>query len=278
MAKCVNQWPHPRHIIGFTMVMTFYATMLIAFQPLVSAIGFSTLRPATIVPFIGSFLVGPMVSGLSSALGGGLADAFSGYRSELFLLCPAHFLLGFLPFKLWRVWTQKSPVPRRFLDVTHFLCLSALVYGAFSLILGWSIDFFDLAPFGIVANLVFVNNWVIAVLFCPMLLALLYPRRFKWSFKESVSENHAPKRSKKQWMGCILMIFAIVSGFVIGNVFSWQEMAVGIAPSSAQTVLDLEDMAGEVTQRNWHSTKVYLMPSILMLFMGTFLLSFKQTS
>jgi energy-coupling factor transport system substrate-specific component len=83
------------------------------------------------------------------------------------------------------------------------------------------VDLFGLVPFGALAPIITLNNFIAAAILGPFLLWLLYPRAKRWDILwTEIMEPDEISRASHPWIGAILMWIGGMGGLVVGVAIS----------------------------------------------------------
>ncbi len=192
---------------------------------------FGTFGLGSIPGFIGNFLYGYIPYKMWQSIGKGVPVAksyFSPLKSSVIALVSA-FVIGLIA---WFVsYTYKLPqkntitiiiIPAaivflvlRFLSVQYFLILLT-ASAACGVFIGWGVHALGLVPFSVLANIITLNNFVVAAVLVPLLIPPIYPviKRLGLIYTDIMDEADL---SKPRMLGSILMIIGVIGGLVVGN-------------------------------------------------------------
>ncbi len=110
MKELVTMWNNTRMIVLTAVVAAVYAAVLIPFKVAVPIIpGFTEVRPGNVIPIVCSLMFGP-AGAWGSAIGNTIADAFGTFGPGTFFGFIGNFLLGLIPYKMWRALGKGEPV------------------------------------------------------------------------------------------------------------------------------------------------------------------------
>lgn len=161
-------------------IAAVYAAALIPFMELVIVPGFTTVRPANVLPVVLSLLFGPAAA-WGSAFGNLFADAFGGtltWGSAFGFV--GNFFYGFVAYRLWgnlgALSSGEEPDMRSFRQVAEYLVVALVAAAGTGAIIGWGLDVLGLLPFSVLATIITINNFLPSAVLGPPLLYLLYPR------------------------------------------------------------------------------------------------------
>lgn len=252
-------------IVLVAITAALYAAILIPFKVTIPLIpGFTEVRPAIVIPVICSLLFGPAAA-WGAAFGNFIGDALGGTLGlgSIFGFL-GNFLYGYIPYKLWgRLGPLSSGGGLDFRTRTgkataEYVTVTLIASLACGLIIGWGVELLGLVPFAALANIIAVNNFVVASILGPILLAAIYPRMKRWGvvYKEIMDEKDLA-RPRLTALGISLLAAGVISGFILGNLIAlgfYRSAPFGTGP------------AGEM------GISLGLLPSILLVLIGSFLL------
>ena len=152
---------------------------------------------------------------------------------------PANFLYGFIPYKAWEALTDADPVPRGPASWVAFVSVVLLASAVCALTVGWGINLLGFVPFSVLGNIILVNNFVVAVVLTPFLLAVIYPRvkRGQLLYRDIMQRaapigGRRPHRARRR-LGLAVVVVATVAGMVLGNLLSTGQLQLPFLTSSA---------------------------------------------
>ena len=219
MRDAVAMWRNTRLVVLAAVSASLYAALLIPFKVLPLIPGVTELRPANAVPVVCSFLFGP-AGAWGAAIGNLIGDFFGGIGPGDFFGFAANFLYGFLPYRAWRMLSTEDPLPRSLPQWAAFVAVVALAAAACAVVVGWGLNGLGFVPFAVLANIVFFNNFVMAVVLSPLLLLAIYPRVKRAGLRYDDVAKTPPRRGLSCWVGLAAVVLGTVGGFVVGNLIS----------------------------------------------------------
>ena len=212
-------WRNTRLVVLAAMSASLYAALLIPFKVLPLIPGVTELRPANAVPVVCSFLFGP-AGAWGAAIGNLIGDFFGGIGPGDFFGFAGNFLYGFLPYAAWRAVSAEDPLPRTVRQWIAFVGVVALAAGACALIIGWGLNTLGFVPFALLANIIFINNFLMAAVLSPLLLLALYPRVKQAGLRyDDLAGPPAHPRAVRV-LALAAVVAGTVGGFVIGTLLS----------------------------------------------------------
>jgi energy-coupling factor transport system substrate-specific component len=258
--ELVAMWRNTRMVVLTAISASVYAAILIPFKVLPIIPGVTEFRPANAVPVVCSFLFGP-AGAWGAAIGNVIGDFFGGIGPGDLFGFVGNFLYGLIPYKVWEAITDSDPLPRTLGMWIAFVATVLLASAACALSVGWGINLLGFVPFSVLGNIILVNNFLVAVVLTPLLLAVIYPRvkRGHLLYRDVMRR---PARSR--WgrrLGLVLVVTATVGGMVLGNLLSAGRVSVPFLP---QGLTASTTRAAEVG--------VGLLPVMVVLVIGVLLL------
>jgi energy-coupling factor transport system substrate-specific component len=221
MRDIIDMWGNTRMVVLTAMTASLYAAILIPFKVLPIIPGVTEFRPANAVPVICSFLFGP-AGAWGSAIGNVIGDFFGGLGPGDFFGFFGNFLYGYVPYRVWAaIMGERDPVPQSPLQWIVFFGVVALASAACALTIGWGINLLGFVPFSVLANIIFVNNLLVAAVLTPFLLAVIYPRVKSAKLRYLDVLGSPVRRSLPvRALGLTLVVCAIVGGMYAGTLLS----------------------------------------------------------
>jgi energy-coupling factor transport system substrate-specific component len=253
-------WGNTRLVVLTAISASLYAAILIPFKVLPIIPGVTEFRPANAIPVVCSFLFGP-AGAWGAAIGNVIGDFFGGMGPGDLFGFLGNFFYGFIPYKAWEALTDEDPVPHSLRTWIKFVAVVLLASAACALTIGWGINLLGFVPFSVLANIILVNNFVVAVILTPFLLAVLHPRLKRGRLLYRDIAPARPRRSRTtRRFGLALVATATFGGLILGNLISTGAWVVpGLTAGGASATGALEVGVG-------------LLPVILLLLLATALL------
>lgn len=221
----VDMWGNTRMVVLTAISASLYAAILIPFKVLPIIPGVTEFRPANAVPVVCSFLFGP-AGAWGAAIGNVIGDFFGGIGPGDLFGFLGNFLYGLIPYKVWEAITDSDPVPHTPGMWIAFVGTVLLASAVCALTIGWGINLLGFIPFSVLGNIILINNFLVAVVLTPFLLAVIYPRvkRGKLLYRDIM-----PRPPRFRWsrrLGVAIVVFATVAGMVLGNLLSSGRLAL----------------------------------------------------
>jgi energy-coupling factor transport system substrate-specific component len=225
MREAIAVWRNTRLVVLTAMSASLYAGLLIPFKVLPLIPGVTELRPANAIPVVCSFLFGPAAA-WGAAIGNLIGDFFGGIGPGDFFGFVGNFLYGLVPYMGWRAISAAEPLPRSPAQWILFAAVVALGAGVCALTVGWGLNLLGFVPFAVLANIVFFNNFVMAVALSPLLLLALYPRVRQAGLRyEDIAHVRIRHRALRR-TGLVIIALATIGGFVAGNLLSTGQIEI----------------------------------------------------
>ncbi|MCJ7821501.1 MAG: QueT transporter family protein [Armatimonadetes bacterium] len=185
MRDLLAVWGNTRLVVQVAVTAALYAAVLIPFKAIAVIIpGVTEVRPANAIPIVFSLLFGPAAA-WGSAFGNPIGDMLGG---TLTTGSPfgfvGNFLYGYIPYRAWgahrlaRREAGQSPLSGR--GVVEYVLVGGLASVVCGVFVGWGAELVGLAPFKVLGPTISLNNFLMAAVLGPPLLAALYPRVRKW--------------------------------------------------------------------------------------------------
>lgn len=233
MRDLIVMWGNTRMVVLTAMSASLYAAILIPFKVLPLIPGVTEFRPANAIPVVCSLLFGP-AGAWGAAIGNTIGDFFGGLGPGDLFGFFGNLLYGMVPYKLWQACTDSDPVPRSLGAWLGFSVVIALAAGSCGLVIGWGLNLLGFIPFVILGNIVFFNNFVVAVVLAPLLLFAIYPRvkRGRLRYVDIMPEAR-PSRRPIRWLGVAIVVTAVPLGFAVGNLISTGRLSLPLVGAVA---------------------------------------------
>ena len=261
MRDLIDMWRNTRMVVLTAMSASLYAAILIPFKVLPIIPGVTEFRPANAVPVICSLLFGP-AGAWGSAIGNVIGDFFGGLGPGDLFGFFGNFLYGFVPYRVWTaIMGDRDPVPQTPAEWIVFVGVIALASGACALSIGWGINLLGFVPFSVLGNIIFLNDFLVAVVLTPILLTVIYPRVKSAKLRYVDVLATRPRRPVIiRSIGLMLVGGAISAGMVLGNLLSTGQVVPPFL------------VAAEATSTHALAVGIGLVPPIALLLLGLFLL------
>ena len=224
MREVVTMWRHTKMVVLVALTAAVYAAILIPLKGIPLIPGFTEIRPANVVPVVFSLLFGP-AGAWGSAFGNLIGDFFGTLGLGSIFGFVGNFFYGLAPYKLWgRMGPLSSVQPleaRSGKQLVEYLLVAFLASVSCAVIISWGVDLFGLVPFGVLAPIITLNNFIAAAILGPFLLWLMYPRARRWDILwTEIMEPGEISHAARPWVGVSLMWMGGIGGLVVGVAIS----------------------------------------------------------
>jgi energy-coupling factor transport system substrate-specific component len=227
MRDLIEMWGNTRMVVLTAMSASLYAAILIPFKVLPIIPGVTEFRPANAVPVVCSFLFGP-AGAWGAAIGNVIGDFFGGIGPGDLFGFAGNFLYGLIPYKAWAALTDSDPVPQTPLAWVAFVGVVLVASAACAVTIGWGINLLGFVPFSVLGNIILINNFLVAAVLTPLLLAVLYPRvkRGRLLYRDIIAPPASGRRRWQRRLGLALVVAATAGGMILGNGLSTGHLSV----------------------------------------------------
>ena len=224
MREVLTMWRHTKMVVLVALTAAVYAAILIPLKGIPLIPGFTELRPANVVPVVFSLLFGP-AGAWGSAFGNIIGDFFGTLGLGSIFGFVGNFFYGLVPYKLWgKMGPLSSGQPldaRSGRQVLEYLLVAFLASASCAVIISFGTELFGLVPFGILASVITLNNFLWAALLGPFLLWLMFPRAKRWDILwTEIMEPGEISHATRPWIGCVLMWVGGIGALVLGVTIS----------------------------------------------------------
>lgn len=238
MKELFTMWKHTRMVVLTAVTASVYAAVLIPFKPIPIIPGFTEIRPANVLPIICSLMFGPAAA-WGSAFGNLIGDFFGTLGPGSIFGFLGNFLYGFIPYKVWRILSREDPIIKGGKQLLKYLFLVFLASSVCGVVIGWGVDVLGLVPFAALANIITINDFLVASILGPFLLIIIYPRIKRWGLLYSdILEERELSKKNLSGVGLILISVGGLGGIVLGNLISlgiyrWGLLGAGFIKGAA---------------------------------------------
>ncbi|MEW6687233.1 MAG: QueT transporter family protein [Candidatus Edwardsbacteria bacterium] len=252
MKEVFSMWENTRMIVLTALTAAVYAAVLIPLKPIPIIPGFTEIRPANVFPVVCSLLFGPAAA-WGAAFGNLIGDFFGTLGLGSIFGFIGNFLFGYIPYRAFRCLTGNTASRLdSFSKLLFYLLVTLLASLICGVVIGWGVDLLGLVPFAFLGNIIVLNNFLVAAILGPLVLALLYKRVERWGLLYSeIMSTEERSSGKFSGLGLLLLSLGGISALIIGNYVS-----LGI----------LDKVPGQL------SLSLSLWPSILLIIVGSLLI------
>ncbi len=227
-------WQDSRMVVLCAISAALYAAVLVPFKVVPFIPGITELRPANAIPVVCSFLFGPAAA-WGAAIGNLIGDFFGGVGPGDIFGFAGNLVYGYVPYKLWEIVASgRPPLPRSAADFLRYalVCLAASLLCAD--LIGWGDNMLALRPFGVLGNIIVVNNMLAALVLSPLLLLAVYPRveRGRLLYRDILGVAQRRPGGLMQAVGVVLLLCGELGAWLVGNLVSTGRLNLGLLPAS----------------------------------------------
>lgn len=217
MREAITMWKYTRMVVLVALTAAMYAAVLIPFKLLPIIPGITELRPANVFPVICSLMFGP-AGAWGAAFGNLIGDLMGGtYGLGSYFGMLGNFLLGYIPYRLWRILTSKEPGAWSPTMLVRYLYVTLIASIACGVTVGWGLDTLGLVPFHVLAPLISINNFITAGILGPLLLPVLYSRVKQWGLLyHDVMDPADLSKGRLPHVAHVIMVVALFGSLYVG--------------------------------------------------------------
>ena len=227
MRDLLEVWRNTRMVVLVALTAGLYAAFLIPFKPIPLIPGITEVRPANVVPIVCALLFGPAAA-WGSAFGNLIGDFFGTLGPGSLFGFVGNFLYAYVPYRVWGAHRAASKGTQQGLmtgrGLVEYVLVTALASLVCAVIIGWGCELFALAPGFLVANIIALNNFLVAAVLGPPLVLALYPRVRRWGLLYwQILEREPVRRSVRVSLGAVLCWVGCGTALVVGNTTVFQQ-------------------------------------------------------
>ncbi len=178
------------------------------------------VRPANAIPIVFALLFGPAAA-WGAAFGNLIGDFFGTLTLGSIFGFLGNFLYAYVPYRAWGVHRMASrepgasPLSGR--GLVEYMLVAGLASLVCAVVVSWGAELIGLAPFKILGPAITVNNFLMAAVLGPPLLAALYPRVRNWGLLWWQMFDRKPvRRSALTTLGALLCWVGCPAALVTG--------------------------------------------------------------
>jgi energy-coupling factor transport system substrate-specific component len=233
MADLRLMWRNTRMVVLCAISAALYAALLVPFKVVPLIPGITELRPANAIPIVCSFLFGPAAA-WGSAIGNMIGDFFGGVGPGDIFGFLGNLFYGYVPYKVWRIIAAgQSPVSRSPAIIAKYVFTCLLASMLCADMVGWGDNLLALRPFGVLGNIIVLNNLIAALALSPFILIAVYPRvRKARMLYEDVMPELKPTPRLRSWCGLGMLVTGEVGAWIAGNLVSTGYWLPAFLPAS----------------------------------------------
>lgn len=210
-------------MIGLTVLVTIlFTAILLPFKELAVLPGFSSIRPANVIPIVAGVLFGP-AGAWGAMFGNVIGDVIGGtWSAGSYFGAVGNFFTGFIAYRLWGnlgpLSTGSEPDMRSGKEFPEFVVVTVGAACITASIIGWGHEIVGLLPFGIIAGTIVFNNSLGALFLGPPLLYLVYEpiKERGWLYHQILDTDSLPPSRPRQRQAAIALLGISVAWFILG--------------------------------------------------------------
>lgn len=239
-----------------------YVAFLLPFKSMPLIVGFTEIRPSSLLPVVFGLLFGP-AGALGSAIGNLVGDFFGTLSLASVFGFIGNFVFAFIPYKLWGRFgfiknydsTPTIDSSKKLIEYGAAVIVSS---AACASIIAWGCEALGMVPFAMICAIIMLNNTAMALILGPIFLPLFYKvvKKYGMLWTDIMKEEIKPAAGTPR-----IYDILIISG-------SLGALAVGLATSlgiAGQTLLKIGNLSGGAGQI---SVAASVLPFIAMIFYG----------
>lgn len=183
MRELIACWKHTRIIVLIGLCAALYVAVLLPFKIATIIPNITEIRPGAALPIVFSIFFGPAAA-WGSAFGNTIGDVLGGTISPAtFFGFFGNFVYGFLPYRILRNYSSSDDPKFTAKKWAAFFFGLFLACGLCATIISLGADFLGMVPFGFLVQVIFLNNLIVSVILCPILIPLLQTRVHQMGLK-----------------------------------------------------------------------------------------------
>lgn len=220
MKAAITMWRNTRMIMLTALCAAIYGASLAVFKTAIPLIpGITEVRVANIFPTVFGLLFGP-AGAWGTAFGNLIGDIFGTLGPGSFFGFFGNFLLGFVPYVLWRrlrpLSSGDEPALRTVQQWIEYIVIAVISSAACATLISWGVDLLGFVPFKVLSNIITINDsvgsWIGGIL-----LLLVFGRvksmGLLWQDVMSAADIGKPVNIP---IGVVLMLVGAVGGWLLG--------------------------------------------------------------
>lgn len=222
-----------------------YVAFLMPFNSVPLIPGFMELRPASLLPVISGFLLGP-AGAWGCAIGSLVGDLFGTLSPATVFLVIGNFINAYIAYKLWGQlgisrWEEPSPTIDSSKKLVEYGALTIISSAAGATVVAWGCDALRLAPFAKLAAAIFLSNSSMALVLGPICVPFLHRLIKRWGLLWTDILKIERRLTTVPKINSILIVSGALGGFAVG-----MSISLGMAGQSLLEAAYLSTGAGHV--------------------------------
>jgi energy-coupling factor transport system substrate-specific component len=250
MREVILMWRSRRMAVLTLLVAVAFTAVLLPFKQLAVLPGFTSIRPANVLPVVFGLLFGPAAA-WGSLLGNLAGDLLGGtWSAGSWFGAVANFFTAFVAYRLWGNlgWLSSGSEPdmQSGEQFPEFVVVAVTAGFLTASIVGWGHELVGLLPFSIIGGTIVFNNSLAELFLGPPLLYLLYkPARDRGLlYHQILSDASLPPRRAVQaraalalvvlsvlWFGFGMGINVLVDGVSLRSIVEFQSVRAPGSPA-----------------------------------------------
>ncbi|MGM0389566.1 MAG: ATP-binding protein [Natrinema limicola] len=225
MREVLLMWRDKRMVLLTIGIAVVYTLVLVPFKQLGLLPGFSTIRPANVLPVVFGLMFGPAAA-WGSLLGNLAGDILGGtWSAGSYFGAVGNFFTAFVVYRLWGnlgwLSTGKRPDLATSDQFPEYLVVSFTAGAITAAIIGWGHEIVALVPFPIIALTILFNNTLAELFLGPPLLYLLYPRVQARGllYQQLLDDRSLPSTSAFQGLAALALVGLSTGWVVVGSAY-----------------------------------------------------------
>ncbi len=215
----VSMWKSPKMVVFVALTVLLYLGSLFPLQGFTFFGGYADFgRIGVGIPVAFSFLFGPAAA-WGAAIANLLRDIILGHldASSAFGFV-GNFMLGYIPYKMWRVFTAQKPDLRSIKKLALFIGITMLACALCGLTIGWGLYWLGYAPFMMTAVIIALTNMLWAIITGAILLAATYTfvSNHKLLYTNILGGLVMPSKNQFRSFAIVIAGIGTVACFVLG--------------------------------------------------------------
>lgn len=222
MKEIFTMWTKTKMVVLVALSAGLYAAVLIPFKGFVLIPGITEIRPASALPIILGLLFGP-AGAWGAAIGNLIGDFFGSLGIGSFFGFIGNFMFAYVPYKIWSNLgvlgkDEQEPDLKSGKKIGMFVLVGFLGSAACALVIAWGLELLGMVPFGALASIITINNFIPSVVLGIPIGLILFPRVKKWDllWTDIVDEDETLSGGGISRVGGILMTVSILFGLIGG--------------------------------------------------------------
>jgi energy-coupling factor transport system substrate-specific component len=176
MRELIACWKHTRIIVLIGLSAALYVAVLLPFKIATIIPNVTEIRPGAALPIVFSIFFGPAAA-WGAAFGNTIGDMLGGTISPAtFFGFFGNFVYAFIPYRIMRNYFASDEPRFSAKQWTVFFFSIFLACGLCAVIISLGADFLGMVPFSFLVQVIFLNNFIVSIVLCPLLIPLLQKR------------------------------------------------------------------------------------------------------